>query len=52
MDGGGRDWVHICPVAAEVGHPELTIRKLQTCPKAAQRFDWLRAVGEPVFFSY
>lgn len=49
--GGGRDQAHICPIPAGVGHPKLTIRKLQSCPKTAQRFDWLRAVRVPGFFS-
>ena len=47
LDGGGRDWAHICPVAAGVEHPELTIRKFQSCLEAAQRLHWLRAVGKP-----
>lgn len=42
--------MHICPIAAGVEHPELAIRKLQSCPKAAQRLDWLRAVRKPFFF--
>ena len=45
LDGGGRGRAHICPIAAGVERPELTIRKLQSCPKAAQRLDWLRALG-------
>lgn len=48
LGGGGRDRPRICPVAAGVERSELTAKKFQSCPKAAQRLDWLRAVGKPV----